>query len=970
MNDAKQEIGTTFDPEPDHRYIIGIDLGTTNSAVSYVDLQEDDERDRRSIRIFSIPQLIAAGEIADRAVLPSFLYLPGEHDLPPGSIDLPWQQESNHVVGEFAREQGVRVPGRLVSSAKSWLSHSGVDRTAPILPWGGQDEEIKVSPVRAATHYLRHIREAWNERMLDSEGEGRFEDQLIVLTVPASFDEVARELTVSAAAEAGFPRTILLEEPLAAFYAWLSTHETDWQRRMKAGQLILVCDVGGGTTDFSILGIDEGSTGLRFNRLAVGEHLMLGGDNMDLTLGRLMETRLMGQPGKLDAVRWHQLVHQARQAKEILLDNRNTENDVAISVLGSGGQLIGGTLSGSLHRSEVHQVILDGFFPLSAATSGPEETQRSGLTELGLPYVQDAAITRHLAAFWQRFTPFLATETGRQTVFPDYVLFNGGTLAPTMLRERLGSILSEWFRPLAGNDWEPEELANPRPAAAVAIGAAYYGLVRLGRGVRVGSGSPRTYYIGVESAVEADTGNADTGNADTVQTAVCLVPRGTEEGFETSLEEPAFEALANQPVAFQLLSSSTRLGDGLGEVVQLAAHEVSPLPPIRTVLRFGKKDEARRLPVQLGVRLTGIGTLDLWCQSRQSSHRWQLQFDVRQGFGDGQIEQTVEETIDESIVESARSLIVQTFDGAGGTGVPVTSLRKTLESSLEMPKERWPTPLIRALADSLLEVAKGRSATAEHEARWLNLMGFCLRPGFGDPVDEWRMKRVWKLFFQGLHHPRQAQCRTEWWIFWRRVAGGLKAGQQMELYQQVRAFVQPAQRRKKKGGSAMPKHLGTGEQLEIWTMMANFEWLTTEAKVSLGRRLLETIGNDRPGSRELWSLSRFGARETIYGPLDRLVPPDEVAKWLDRLLALPLATNESTARALIHMAAYTGDRARDLPADRRMRVARWLDDLPAASHLQELLQNPQSRLDQAEQDWVFGEALPAGLALFKQDQVE
>ncbi len=422
----------------DQRYIIGIDLGTTNSAVAYVDLAEDESgASKRRIRHFGVPQLVGLGEVAARGVLPSFLYLPGEHDLPEDGAALPWDDDRDYVVGEFAREQGARVPGRLVSSAKSWLSHAGVDRTAQILPWGAKEEVGKVSPVTASMRYLQHMREAWNAEMAGSDGEDLFEEQIIILTVPASFDEVARELTVAAAQEAGLTRVILLEEPLAAFYAWLSTHEQDWQGIMADRQIILVCDVGGGTTDFSILGISEGRSGLRFDRLAVGDHLMLGGDNMDLLLARLMEQKLMGQPGKLDTARWHQLVHQCRQAKEQLLSRRGDVDEVRITLMGGGGSLIGGTLSDVLTQDEIEQVIVEGFFPNVPADARPDQARRSGLTELGLPYVQDPAITRHLAAFWQRFTPFLTGETGRDALYPDFILFNGGALTPAALRDRV-----------------------------------------------------------------------------------------------------------------------------------------------------------------------------------------------------------------------------------------------------------------------------------------------------------------------------------------------------------------------------------------------------------------------------------------------------------------------------------------------------------------------------------------------------
>lgn len=953
--------------EFDHRYIIGIDLGTTNSAVSYVDLREEEGGvARRRIRTFPVPQLVGLGEVAARRVLPSFLYLPGPHELPAAAADLPWAAGRDYVVGEFAREQGARTPGRLVASAKSWLSHAGVDRTAAILPWGAGEEVAKVSPVEASARYLQHIREAWDATMADPDAgdgddpdRGRFDEQLIVLTVPASFDEVARELTVEAARAAGLERAILLEEPLAAFYAWLSSHERDWRNIMRDGQLILVCDVGGGTTDFSILGIREGTTGLRFDRLAVGDHLMLGGDNMDLTLARLVETKLMGRPGKLDAARWHQLVHQCRQAKEQLLGARGELDAVPITIMGTGGSLIGGTLASSLDQREIEQIILDGFFPPTPADAEPESARRSGLSELGLPYVHDPAVTRHLAAFWRRFADYLAQETGRDAPWPDYILFNGGALTPAVLRERISGVVAEWFRPLAGPDWRPSELHNPRPEIAVSTGAAYYGLVRLGMGVRVGSGSPRAYYVAVETGETGETPAEELSGGEACM-AVCLVPRGAEEGYEIQLDDLDFTALTNRPVAFEVFTTSTRLGDKAGDLVALTPDEISVLPPIRTVLRYGKKGEARRIPVRLSVRLTEIGVLEVWCNSLQSGHRWQLQFDVRQTPGGEQSEPAVAEILDEAVVAQAQQLIIETF-GPDATRPPA-QLRRALESLLDADKEHWPTSLIRKLADELLENAHGRRRSPDHEAAWLNLLGFCLRPGFGDPVDDWRMKRVWKLFFEGLRFPRQTGCRTQWWIFWRRVAGGLKAGQQLEVYNQVRGYVNVDAKRKKKPGGALPKTIGPGETMEVWLMLANFERLTADLKVNLGRRLLKRMGKD-PAARELWALSRLGARNPIYGPLERVIPAAEAGQWAERLLALPSPPRERMAHALVLLVQYTGDRTRDVDEPVRARVEAWLAQLDNADRFRDLLLNPDSAFRREEQAWIFGEALPAGLAL-------
>lgn len=943
-----------------YRYIVGIDLGTTNSAVAYVDLSRK-EADRRRIHFLDIAQLVAPGEVGRRPILPSFLYLPGPYELPQESIELPWARQRSYAVGEFAREQGAVVPGRLVSSAKSWLCHAGVDRTRPILPWGAGADVQKVSPVEASSRYLQHIREVWNETRSLGRDAHRLEQQLIILTVPASFDEVARELTVAAAREAGLPRVVLVEEPLAAFYAWLSRHEADWREQMAPGQIILVCDVGGGTTDFTIVAIREGERGLRFDRLAVGDHLMLGGDNMDLALARHIEMKLLGQPGKLDSKRWHQLWHQCRKAKELLLGEEATAPaKFDITVMGTGGKLIADTLKSTLSREQVREMILDGFFPHGPLQDAPEGGRRKGLTEWGLPYVQDAAVTRHLEAFWRRFEQLLRDETGRTKLFPDFLLFNGGALTPSSIRQRILEVVKDWFERDAADGWAPVELENPRPELAVAIGAAYYGLVRLGEGVRIGAGSPRAFYVGVAAEGESET---DGGQGPQV---VCVVPRGTEEGFNARLEQPAFQVLTNQPVAFQLYSSSTRLGDHSGEVLALGEDEYSLLPPIRTVLRFGRKGAAQPLPVRLAVRLTEIGTLELWCESQQTPHRWQLQFDVRR---QGETEPSAAapapgETLDAGLIEQAQQTIADTFRvGEAGLRHSPERLVKSLTELLECGKEKWSTALIRKLADTLLEVRDGRAVTHQHEARWLNLLGFCLRPGFGDPVDEWRLKEVWKLYPQGLYFQRQAQNRSEWWIFWRRVAAGLSAGQQWHIYQQLSPALQPEQGKKKKGGSKATRNLAPQEELEVWMMLANFERLPAEVKGQLGDLLLPNIVRGKARSQELWALGRLGARIPFHGPLDQVLPAGRASDWLDQLLASRLPAAEPLARTFIQLARLTGDRERDVAAEKRDYVAGWLRQLPQGERLADALMHPETALQSQEQDWVFGESLPTGLVL-------
>jgi len=927
----------TTDADP--RYVIGIDLGTTNTAVSFVDRAQD--ADERTIQSFEIPQLVAAGEFGRAPVLPSFLHLPGPHELPEGSTALPWDAERDYAVGVFAQDQGARVPGRLVASAKSWLCHENVDRTAPILPWGAPDEVSQVTPVEATTRYLRHLREAWNARKAAGPDE-HFEEQLLVLTVPASFDEVARELTVEAAEAAGLPDVILLEEPLAAFYDWLASHEAG-RDRLEDGDLILVCDVGGGTTDFSIVGVREDDDGLRFDRLAVGDHLMLGGDNTDNTLGRSMEAEMVGETGALDTQRWHQLVHQCRRAKEQLLAD-DAPDEVEIAVAGTGSRLIGDTLTGHLQRDEVRDLILDGFFPEVDLDAPLQQADRKGLTELGLPYEKDPAITRHLAAFWRRSQPYLKEHTDRASLYPDHLLFNGGVFNAPILRERVKRQVKQWFRPDAGAEWTPNELRNERLDAAVANGAAQYGRVRIGEGVRVGSGSPRAYYVGIDAS---DDTPAD------VQTAMCLVPRGAPEGFEERLDAQ-FEARANQPVTFHLFSSSTRAGDDLGDVVELDADEISALPPIRTVLKFGKR-VARTVPVQLAVRFTEIGTLQLWCQSVHTEHRWRLQFDVREEpetVGDEDAEPSL--AFSPSQIDDAVEACRNTFEDPDGR--PPKTLWNALEVRLDAPRDEWPMPVLRTLADALLDMP--RDLSPDHETLCLDLLGYCMRPGYGDAVDDWRMDQAWIIHLDGLHFPDRTENRMAWWSFWRRTGAGLPTNKQEQFYYEARPFIQ-REVRTKKDHRVYSRRMKADEKLEAWMTLSSFERVSGDIKRALGELLLDAMdASIRPRNGELWALGRVGARHPIYGPINRLVPSADIENWLHRLLTMHLRPRDPVAHTLVHLARATEDRTRAASDAMRDRVHRWLRKMDTPEPFRELLQTPSPQPEHPTEAWFTGEPPP------------
>ena len=483
------------------RYVVGIDLGTTNSAVAFADTTDAE----LPVQVFPVPQVVAAGVVERRETLPSFHYQPARDELPVGALALPWEPRPTFAVGAFARDQGVKAPGRLVASAKSWLSHSGVDRTADLLPWHAAADVEKLSPVEASARVLGHIRAAWNA----AHPAEPLETQDVVLTLPASFDEVARELTVRAAARAGLPKIVLIEEPQAAFYAWINKHRDDWHDRVQAGQTILVCDIGGGTSDFTLIRARPGDGGkVAFHRVAVGEHLILGGDNLDLALAKHLEAELTSG-GQLEPRAWESLVRQSRGIKETLLADEAPAS-LSVNLAATGAKLIGGGLRAAANRDTVRRLLIDGFLP-QTPLAAPPHARPSGFQEFGLPYAADPAITRHLAAFLTAHRDILAEDAvagsaaGVDPARPDVVLFNGGFFASDVLRERLLSVLGDWFTdgvtgpPDTPPLYRPAVLDNDRLDLAVARGAAYYGLVRRGHGVRIAAGLARTYYVGVDA---------------------------------------------------------------------------------------------------------------------------------------------------------------------------------------------------------------------------------------------------------------------------------------------------------------------------------------------------------------------------------------------------------------------------------------------------------------------------------------
>jgi molecular chaperone DnaK (HSP70) len=590
-------------------YIVGIDLGTTNSVVAYTeaDIVPGQPSD---IQIFEIPQLIDAGVVEERDMLPSFLLVPGEHDVSESAIALPWDEDNELIVGEFARNRGAELPHRLIASAKSWLCHTLVDRSQPILPWNSKIEtESKRSPVQASAAILEHIRDAWNYSIAENDDADdlRLEAQEILLTVPASFDAVARELTVQAAEMAGLKNVTLLEEPQAAFYSWIESMGDNWRGDVAKGDLVLVCDVGGGTTDFSLIEITEEEGQLVLERIAVGDHLLVGGDNMDLALAYSLAQQMAEKGTRLDNWQMRGLWHSCRQAKEHLLADADAD-EYPVTILGRGSSLIGGTQKTQLTRDGVNRVLVDGFFPKCEATTMPVQGNRVGLQELGLSYESDPAVTHHLAKF-------LRQNDGR---IPSAILFNGGIMKADPIRQRIIDLLTDWTT----DDDAPavREITSADLDLSVAKGAAYYGLARKGRGVRIRYGLNKSYYIGIAASMPAVPG------IPAPTKALCIAPFGMEEGNQILLEDREFALVVGQPAKFDFLGSS-RHDDQSGDVIDDWEGEIKPITEIETTL---DGEAGSIIPVTLEIQVTEVGTLALWCVSKVDGRRWKLEFNVRE----------------------------------------------------------------------------------------------------------------------------------------------------------------------------------------------------------------------------------------------------------------------------------------------------------------------------------------------------
>ncbi|KQV85027.1 molecular chaperone DnaK [Massilia sp. Root351] len=973
-------------------YLVSIDLGTTNTVLAYCEPGSDE------VKLFDIDQLVAPGEIGTAPLLPSLRYHPAEGELAAGELQLPWREPDVAGVaevasGRLARKLGAQVPGRLVASAKSWLSHPNVDRMAAILPWGAEPDVAKVSPVAASAGYLAHLRAAWNQRF----PKQPLEQQQIVLTIPASFDEGARALTLEAARMAGLPKLRLLEEPQAAFYDWLYRHRATLAQDLAQTRLVLVCDVGGGTTDFSLIKVElpAGGGDPLLTRIGVGNHLILGGDNMDLALARRVEARLAGSDAgstpavRLSAARMAQLTERCRAAKEQLLA-ADAPDSVAVTMLGSGSKLVGGSRSVELTREEVEAMVVDGFFPLGAADEEARRT-RGGIVEFGLPYASDPAITRHLSSFLHQHAAAARAALGAaphaSLAVPDTLLLNGGVFRADALAARLEATLSAW------RGAPVQVLHNDNPDVAVARGGVAYAIGKQGRAPTIGGGSPRSYFLLLDSdaasngaasgagAAAADAPAAADAGDDAgalvrhARRAVCILPRGAQAGSEVRLAERTFALRLGRPVRFHIVSSTADSGaaPSAGELVELDPSSYVRLPPIATVLRDSGDAAARKeIPVQLAASLSEVGTLEVHCVASEGGkpQRWLLEFQLR-AHGAPSAEDGADEITLPPRYKDALERIERIF-GSRAQQVDskeVRQLGRQLDHLLGA-RESWPTPLLRHLFDALLQRAKGRRRSAEHERAWLNLAGYCLRPGFGHTLDAWRIEQLWAMFDSGLQHHKDSQACSEWWTLWRRVSGGLDATQQLRLLDDFAFNLQADEQER----GRRPVTLVNGSEEDMLRLGASLERIPSAYKGEIGEWLLGQVQQLATASaakadkaeaalgRFLWALGRVGSRQPFHGSAHDVAPVETVEQWLAALLTLDWKKVEPAGFAAAHLARMTGDRTRDISEELRAQILQRMEATraPAAwsAMVREVVQ-----LDQAMEKRMLGEALPPGLKL-------
>ena len=928
------------------RFSIGIDLGTTNCALAFVPLHDEGR-----CEILDIPQWETLSAITESAALPSFLYLPEE-----AAAARLRDGEAVHeqwAVGLLARKKAAESPGRVVHSAKSWLCHHTSDRSARFLPWGSDDitRASKISPVGASALILSHLKQAWNKRFADAGSDFEFDRQEITVTVPASFDAAAQRLTLMAALEAGFPEAVrLLEEPQAAFYCWLEQHDfaTDLRGKLtndKDGtHHILVVDIGGGTSDFSLFEVrsQAGGSAPRIKREAVGDHILLGGDNVDLAIAHLLEPRLTGERGKLSGTEWDDLVARCRDLKETLLTGDvRPDEPCAISLPGRGSGLVAALRTAQLTGGEIETLLLDGFFPECDAQAYPYRTH-AALKEWGLPYASDAAVTRHLADFLR----------GRPRV--DAILFNGGSLRPLILRERICQQVAKWQGGLP-----PLALENANPELAVARGAALFGKV-LDRGTeRIEAGAARAVFleVGRNRAPEA----AETAPP----SLLCVLPRGASSDQRFEITGLPLEVQTNHLARFQAYYSTRDDASKAGDIADWSKAHHYALPPLQTIINVTDSapgTTADTLPVTLIASANELGLLQVSCVSADRSIRqsWPLEFNLRPHEQDGQnavkraaVSIDAKPNVTAQALGAARARIKHLFDRPSKQREMLTATRllRNLEQLLEKPKSEWNAALVRALWPALESCMARRKESADHEEAWLILAGFLLRPGFGAAADHFRIDSLWRLHEQGLYFAGK-RSKVQEYVLWRRVAGGLERQRQ----EQILAPELDKIRMQKKVAP------------ELIRLAGSLERLPNQAKTELANLFIDAVSNlareNKHCAPYLGALGHILSRAPLYAGPETVVSPELVERAYEALRTLDWAAPElaEVQTLFLRAARVVGSRSFDLPKALRQRIAAKLENAGVSPQRTGKLKEFVP-VGGAERVSLHDESLPPGLIL-------
>ncbi|MFZ2956299.1 MAG: Hsp70 family protein [Candidatus Ozemobacteraceae bacterium] len=1027
------------------RYLIGIDLGTTQSALAWLDADDLEA----GIRFLQIPQFVSPREVAALPTLPSLLYLPEENlAIPPA----PWNpgEEGGPIAGEAARELGSAVPSRLIHSAKSWLSHPRIDRSAPILPWQSDTVAEKLSPVAASARLLRHLVQAWNHVMLPQDPKAEFTLQDVVITVPASFDPSARNLTLEAIAQAGISNiqvldspdrpgvaasqgspilkktqgrdfrenaiaksVTLLEEPQAAFYDFLVRRAESLKTDLAGVKTVLVIDIGGGTSDFSLIGVEwpETSSKPQFSRLAVGPHLLIGGDNLDLAVARGVEARLKHRNKRLLTRQWLALLGQSKAAKERLLSNEGDE-PLTFTLSGAGSSVLAGTLKETLQAAETRNTLLEGFFPVVSSDIRPSEEGAFGLSEAGLPYTRDPAVTRHLAAF--------LADNG---IMPDAVLFNGGTMNAPALRKRLVDQIAAWR---AGNP--PIVIDNPHPTLAVAAGAVAFGMARHGLGERIKSGNPASLYLGI--------GTAKTSSASRhiPEQVLCLLPKGAESEREEHVEGKSFGFDRGRDTAFYLYFSPSSTGEKAGETARYNGRRHKSLPPLTArAEKQAPKDDAAIENVNLTVKLRETGYLEIACKGVQGDFRRDLSFAIGSQTRDaaskdeGKISpddadstaiatgtaakpvRKARQPLSKKEVTLVKKMCDTLFAKDPKDRLPFPNAFKRLEEILEMPRKDWELPTLRALFDVFVEDERF-ARTEEGAIAWFRFLGFCARPGFGAVADDERLDRLWSLMppATSATSPAASGARlgseastsatsamakapiippasstgigtseialpfsstntefwSEWWLLWKRIGAGLSTERQRFLLDRIESVLFPPKRVEKgaRGARKVEQH----ERNHLWRLLGHLERLPVSEKERLGNWITKAPPTFSRDMVALYALGRLGARELSYADHTLLVSGVSAQNWAVELLRHGSANISYLDWALKELGRKVGDRLVQIDEQTRRRIVEQLkrnnrkkDFLAPLHHVR--------RLEETEIADSFGEALPNGFLWVRED---